>query len=89
MTNTGHDLVTVVDLRPRVVGWRLAKSCGLALCRAQVKVGSDVMIWAACKRTHKQYETSCGFRAHPREILYASDGTSILSTWPYYQYQRH
>ena len=28
---------------------------------AQVKYGSHVVIWMACKRTHNQYETSCGF----------------------------
>ena len=33
---------------------------------AQVKDGSHVVIWAACKRTHNQYETSCRFRPHPR-----------------------
>ena len=45
---------------------------------AQVKNGSRVVIWTSCKRTHNQYETSCGFRPHPRECLYASG--SITNT---------
>ena len=32
----------------------------------------------ACKRTHNQYETSCGVRPHPWECLYASG--SIISS---------
>ena len=28
---------------------------------AQVKYGSHVVIWTACKRMHNQYETSSGF----------------------------
>ena len=38
----------------------------------QVKDGPHVIIWTACKRTYNQYETSCGFRPHPRECLYAN-----------------
>ena len=46
---------------------------------AQVKDGAHGVIWTACKRTHNQYETSCGFRPHPRECLYASGSIISLS----------
>ena len=41
----------------------------------------------ACKRTHNQYETSCGFRPLPRECLYASCSINSLGIGPNYQYQ--
>ena len=46
-----------------------------------------VVIWMACKRTNNQYETSCGFRSHPRECPYASGSISSLSIWLDNQYQ--
>ena len=49
---------------------------------AQVKDGSHVVIWTACKGTHNQYETSSGFLPHPRECLYASGSISSLSIGP-------
>ena len=55
--------------------------------REQVKDWFHVVIWAACKRTHNQYETSCGYRPHPRECLYASGSISNLSIRPDYQYK--
>ena len=54
---------------------------------AKVKDGSHIVIWTACKSTHNQYETSCGFLPHPRECLYASGSISSLSIGPDYQYQ--
>ena len=36
------------------------------------------MIWTACKRTHNQYETNCGFRSHPRECLYTNGIRSLI-----------
>ena len=49
---------------------------------------SHVVIWRACKRTHNQYETSCGFRpTHGIIYLYASESMSSLSIVPDYQYQ--
>ena len=53
---------------------------------AQVKDGSHVVISTACKITHSQYETSCGFRPLPRKGI-ASSSISILSIVPDYQYQ--
>ena len=70
-------VVRVVDLRPR----------GLPCIGAQVKDESHVVIWTVCKRTHNQYETSCEFRSHPRECLYASASIISLSISPNYQYQ--
>ena len=37
--------------------------------KKRVKEGSYVVTWTVCKRTHNQYETSCGFGPHPRECL--------------------
>ena len=37
---------------------------------------------------HKEYETICGFRHHPRECLCASISISSLSIGPDYQYSR-
>ena len=75
--------VRVVDTRVRglleVVSWPCVG--------AQVNDGSHVKVWTACKRTHNQYETSCGFRPHPRECLYASGIVISLSIEPNYQYQ--
>ena len=56
---------------------------------AQVKDGSHVVIWTACKRTHNQYETSCGFRPHQRECLYASGSIRILGIGHDYQYHTY
>ena len=75
-------VIRVVDLRPRARGW--LETASWPSVRAQVKYGTHVVIWTACKITHKQYKTSCGFQAHPRECLYASGSISI---WPDYQYQ--
>ena len=40
----------------------LLESVGWSCVGAQVKDGSHVVIWMACKRRHSQYETRCGFR---------------------------
>ena len=53
---------------------------------AQVKDGSHVVIWTAYKGTHNQYETSCGFRPHPRECPYANGNISSLNIMPDYPY---
>ena len=55
---------------------------------AQAKGGSHVVIWAACRRMLNQYETSCVFRPHPTECLYARCSIFSLSIGPDYQYQR-
>ena len=72
-------------MRSRVHG--LLEPESLPCVGTQVKAGSHVVIWTACKRTHNQYETSCGILPHPRECLYASGSISSLSTGPDYQYQ--
>ena len=46
-----------------------------------------MVIWTACKRTHNQHETNCGFQPHPRECLCASGSIINLSILPDYQYQ--
>ena len=44
------------------------------------------MIWTACKRSHNQYDTICGFRPiHGNTCLYASGSLSI---GPKYQYNQ-
>ena len=61
---------------------KLARICGLALHWCEVKYVSHVVIWTwtACKRTNNQYETSFGFRPHPREGIYASGSIISLSS---------
>ena len=61
-------VVRIVDLRPKVAGSRPARPCELAF-----------VIWTACKIMHNQYATSCGFRPHPRECIYASGSIISLS----------
>ena len=54
---------------------------------AQIIYKSHVLSWTACKRTHNQYETSCGFLPHPRECIYDSGSIISLSIGSDYQYQ--
>ena len=78
-------MVRVVDLRPRVRD--LLESASWPCVGAQVKDGSYIVIWTACKRTLDQYECSCGFRSHPRKCLCVSGSIRNLSIWPNYQYK--
>ena len=50
----------------------------------QVKDGSHVLIWKACKITHNQYEPGCRFRLHQWEFQYANGSITWLSITPNY-----
>ena len=81
VTSTGslHKSSRGLVVRDRgVAGLRLARTWPCV--GAQVKYGSHVVIWTACKVTHNQYETTCGLRHHRRERLHASGSISKLRT---------
>ena len=60
-------VVRAVDLKPRGRGVRgLLEPASWPCVGAQVKIWVPCRDWTACKRTHNQYETGCGFLPHPR-----------------------
>ena len=57
-----------------------ARTTELFCVGVQVKDGSHVVIWTACKGTHNQYETGCGIRRHPQEGINANGNIPTLVT---------
>ena len=48
--------------------------------RTQLKYGSHVVNWMACKRPHNQYEAECGFQPQPGNVC--AQAAKCLSTGP-------
>ena len=80
-TTHSHGLET-----KEVGGSRLGRTCELALRRCANKRWVPCRDLDGMKRTHNQYKTTCGFRPHPRECLYARGSIVSLSIGPDYQY---